>query len=235
MNRWSLCLLIGATGCALAVSGCTTSQSAAPDSAVPSTGAGATTGAQGAGAKPGQVAAVSNAEAPTGAAVERGAGAGSEPVDGTVYGDGVTLTESTPISAILDDVDAFAGQRVRVEGLITAVCETRGCWIDLAGDREFEVLRIKVPDGVIVFPIEVRGKYAVAEGIVAKVDPDQPAGEGLGQHMGEGEGGAGGSGGAGVHEGEGEAAGSGDGGMHAEMAGRTARIDGTGAVIRDNP
>lgn len=143
------------------------------------------------------------------------------PVDlpaGEVYGEGVTLGASTPISEILDNVDAFAGETVRVEGLVTAVCEHRGCWIDLAGDREFETLRIKVEDGVIVFPMEARGKYAVAEGVVTKLEPGMPQGEG--QHRGEGK--------DEHREGEGQ-------GEHSYGEGMTVRIDATGAVIRDQP
>jgi len=62
------------------------------------------------------------------------------------------------------DPDAYIGQVVRVEGLITGVCEKRGCWISLASDEEFQELRIKVDDGVMVFPIEAKGKRAIAEG-----------------------------------------------------------------------
>lgn len=143
-------------------------------------------------------------------------------LSGEVYGEGVSLAQSVAISEILDNVDAYAGERVRVEGLITAVCEHRGCWIDLAGDREFETLRVKVEDGVIVFPMEVRGKYAVAEGVVTKLGSGQPCGEGSGEPCGEGEG---------QHEGEG--AGAGGQGEHAAAEGMVVRLDATGAVIRD--
>ncbi|MEJ2197522.1 MAG: DUF4920 domain-containing protein [Desulfuromonadales bacterium] len=50
------------------------------------------------------------------------------------------------------------------------VCSRRGCWIYLAGDREYEKIRIKVTDGEIVFPMEARGKQAVVEGIVESME-----------------------------------------------------------------
>jgi len=92
--------------------------------------------------------------------------------EGVVYGDGVTLEESVPVSQIYDDLDGYVGQRVRVEGLVTGVCEKRGCWLELAGDREFETIRVKVEDGVIVFPVSARGQYAVAEGVLSRIDYD---------------------------------------------------------------
>ena len=43
-----------------------------------------------------------------------------------------------------------------------------GC--PLASDEEFEELRIKVDDGVIVFPMQAKGKRAVAEGEFTKIE-----------------------------------------------------------------
>ena len=42
--------------------------------------------------------------------------------------------------------------------------------MSFASDREFEELRIKVEDGVIVFPMEAKGKRAVAEGTFTKIE-----------------------------------------------------------------
>jgi hypothetical protein len=88
---------------------------------------------------------------------------------GKVYGERPTLTDTTAVSAILADPDAFVGQRVLVAGLVVDVCEKRGCWLALGGDREQETLRVKVEDGVIVFPMSARGHQAVVEGVMEKV------------------------------------------------------------------
>jgi len=86
--------------------------------------------------------------------------------DGKKYGAGVDLEQSTPITAIVDDPTAYDGKKVRVEGLVTDVCEKRGCWFEMAGDAPGKKLRFKVQDGVMVFPMTAKGQYAVAEGIV---------------------------------------------------------------------
>jgi Domain of unknown function (DUF4920) len=86
---------------------------------------------------------------------------------GTAYGAGVKLATATSISDILANPDTFKGKSVRVEGMISDVCAQRGCWMELAGQAAGEKLRFKVDDGEMVFPVEAKGKYAVAEGVVA--------------------------------------------------------------------
>lgn len=86
------------------------------------------------------------------------------------FGQGVTLSTETAISAILDNPATYVGKKVKVTGLVIDVCSTRGCWIFLAGDRDFEKIRIKVTDGEIVFPMEARGKKAVVEGVVESLE-----------------------------------------------------------------
>jgi hypothetical protein len=91
---------------------------------------------------------------------------------GTVYGKGVECDLAVKISELNDDIDRYAGKRVRVEGLVTGVCAKRGCWIELASDREYESLLVKVRDGAIVFPMSLKGKYVVADGVARKVELD---------------------------------------------------------------
>jgi len=97
-------------------------------------------------------------------------GCATPEAEGTQYGEELTLTETTPISHILADPDAYVGQRVLVEATIVNVCEKRGCWLELAGGNDFEKIRIKVDDGVIVFPMSAKGLHARAEGIVEKIE-----------------------------------------------------------------
>ena len=86
------------------------------------------------------------------------------------FGHGVTLADETAISSIIDNPKTYVGQKVKVSGLVIEVCSRRGCWIYLAGDRDFEKIRIKVTDGEIVFPMEARGKIATVEGVVESME-----------------------------------------------------------------
>ena len=91
--------------------------------------------------------------------------------DDQVYGEPLTGTDTVAIGALLASPDEYLGRVVRVEGLVTGVCEKRGCWISLASDdEEFREIRVKVDDGVIVFPMEAKGRRAVAEGVFVKVE-----------------------------------------------------------------
>jgi len=89
---------------------------------------------------------------------------------GKTYGEPLSRMDSIKISELIAHSDKYAGQTVRVEGLVTGVCEKRGCWMSLASDKEFEEVRIKAEDGVIVFPIEAKGKQAVAEGVFTQIE-----------------------------------------------------------------
>jgi len=90
--------------------------------------------------------------------------------DGKVYGEPLTGNDTIAISELLDNPEPYLGEVVRVEGLVTGVCEKRGCWMSLAGDEEFQEIKIKVDDGVIVFPMEAKGRKAVAEGVFTKIE-----------------------------------------------------------------
>lgn len=88
------------------------------------------------------------------------------------YGDDLTLKEQTKISEILANPDNYVGKKVLVSGVVTDVCAKRGCWINLASDKEFDKIRVKVTDGEIVFPMDVKGHEALVEGEVYKMEFD---------------------------------------------------------------
>ncbi len=88
---------------------------------------------------------------------------------GNKYGKEITLKEKTKISAILAEPQKYLGKTVLVEGTVVAVCKKRGCWIDLASDKKFQQIKIKVNDGEIIFPMEESGKTALVEGTVYEI------------------------------------------------------------------
>lgn len=94
---------------------------------------------------------------------------------GTKYGTGVTVEKATPVSELFDKPAAYSGKTVKVTGLVLDVCTARGCWLELAGDRKYERIRVKVEDGAIVFPPSARGKQAAVQGVVQmmKMCPDE--------------------------------------------------------------
>lgn len=96
--------------------------------------------------------------------------AASPALAATKYGKPLSDAAAVKLSELMAKPDAYVGKVVKVEGLITEVCPKRGCWINVAGDKEFQTIRVKVEDGVIVFPLTDKGKKVVAEGTFRKME-----------------------------------------------------------------
>jgi hypothetical protein len=88
---------------------------------------------------------------------------------GTVFGDRPGTTEIVPIPQLLAAPQGYVGRTVQVEGLVTDVCTSPGCWIELApDDDETQEIRIEIEDEGIAFSSEVKGRHAVVEGVMTK-------------------------------------------------------------------
>ena len=101
----------------------------------------------------------------------------------TTYGKPLTVKETTKVSDILAKPEQFDGKRVKIEGPVVDVCQMRGCWIKIGGDKDFESLTFKVDDGVIVFPMSARGKTALVEGVVSVTTQSVEEQKKHGEHM----------------------------------------------------
>jgi hypothetical protein len=85
----------------------------------------------------------------------------------TKLGTGVSLKDVTAIKALVEQPAAYVGKTLRVDGVATAVCAHMGCWMAVAatGDEGGATVRLKVDDGVIVFPVTAKGRKVSAEGV----------------------------------------------------------------------
>jgi len=82
-----------------------------------------------------------------------------------VFGAGVSAADTVLVSRILASPDSYVGKVVRVQGIAVDVCAHRGCWVSIASDKEGDVVRLKVTDGEIVFPVAIMGDMITAEGV----------------------------------------------------------------------
>jgi len=98
-------------------------------------------------------------------------------VETTRYGEGVTLSEPVAIATLLSEPDGYVGKKIRIDGVVTGVCKKRGCWMQVTDPESGQGVRIKVDDGVIVFPYEAMGHKTSAEGVfeAIKLTPEQVA------------------------------------------------------------
>jgi hypothetical protein len=102
-----------------------------------------------------------------------GIGAITAQIEETNLGAKITLTEKTKISDILADPEAYLDKTVLVEGEVLDVCSMMGCWMELKSDDGEGMIKVKVKDGEIVFPVEAKGKTALVEGTVYKIELSQ--------------------------------------------------------------
>jgi hypothetical protein len=95
----------------------------------------------------------------------------------TSFGDGVTLSDPVAINTLLAEPNDYVGKKVRIDGVITGVCKKRGCWMQVTDPESGQGVRVKVEDGVIIFPYEAMGHKAAAEGVfeAIKLTPEQMA------------------------------------------------------------
>jgi hypothetical protein len=110
---------------------------------------------------------------------------GAGGADETKLGAGVTLTEATPIAALVQSPQDFVGKTVRVDGVATAVCEEMGCWMAVGASdtKGTPTVRLKVEhDGAIVFPMSAKGKRVSAEGVFEAIGGDAHAASAASEH-----------------------------------------------------
>ena len=89
--------------------------------------------------------------------------------DGKSYGEPLSVADPISIGELLSSPSDYVDKSVKVEGLVVDVCPMKGCWMILAEPNEkAQEIRIKVDDGVIVFPMDAKGRPAVAEGVFTK-------------------------------------------------------------------
>ena len=85
------------------------------------------------------------------------------------YGKKISLTKNISIDTILNNPDNYIDQEVLVFGKIVDVCPMRGCWIDIKENNSDQIIKVKVKDGNIVFPISAINYDAKVEGVVKKI------------------------------------------------------------------
>jgi uncharacterized protein DUF4920 len=105
----------------------------------------------------------------------------------TKLGTGVNLKEATAIKALVEQPSAYVGKTVRIDGVATAVCTHMGCWMAVAaegpdGDEKGATVRLKVDDGVIVFPVTAKGRKVSAEGVFEAVGATVESQDAAGEH-----------------------------------------------------
>ena len=86
------------------------------------------------------------------------------------YGQTISLEEVTDLDVLLTSPSKFLNEEILITGEITEVCPMRGCWINVKQHNSDAIIRVKVTDGKIVFPLSSKGKHVNVQGIVKKLE-----------------------------------------------------------------
>ena len=75
---------------------------------------------------------------------------------------GQGLTGAAPLAEVLKNPAAFTGKTVRIEAPITAICQTKGCWMHLGAQNP--PVMVKFKDYGFFMPKDASGRTAIVEG-----------------------------------------------------------------------
>ena len=82
------------------------------------------------------------------------------------FGADFSMTDATPIAALIDDHKSHVGKTIKVTGTVSSVCKKKGCWMVMKGDKEGQqTVRVTMKDYGFFVPKDCDGKNAVVEGV----------------------------------------------------------------------
>jgi hypothetical protein len=87
--------------------------------------------------------------------------------DGDVIKRGVALTTETPavkFADVLKEPAKFANKRVRIEGVVERVCQSEGCWMQIAPEAGVAGIRVTFKDHSFFVPKDSKSMKFKAEG-----------------------------------------------------------------------
>ena len=86
------------------------------------------------------------------------------------YGNKIGLKDFQSFNNLISYPDKYLGKDVLISGEIIEVCPMRGCWIRVKDNNSDLIIRVKVTDGLIVFPLSSKGKFFDVQGEFSKLD-----------------------------------------------------------------
>lgn len=96
------------------------------------------------------------------AAPKQASAATIKPLDKKQFGAPITEAKTTALPDIIKEPAKYGGQTVRTEGIVSAVCKSMGCWMEIAD--ESGTAHIKMAGHSFFVPREASGHRAVIQG-----------------------------------------------------------------------
>jgi len=109
--------------------------------------------------------------APTAAVPQQAVAEGIKPLTQKKFGQPVTETKTTALPEIVKESSKFADQTVRTEGVVSNVCKSMGCWMEIA-DSSGQA-HIKMAGHAFFVPRDCAGHRAVVQGKVMPANAEK--------------------------------------------------------------
>jgi hypothetical protein len=91
-----------------------------------------------------------------------------EPLSQTKFGQPISGA-AVALTDIASDPSKFAGQTVKTEGVVTAVCQAAGCWMEIGDDTK--QAHIKMANHSFFVPKKASGHRAIVQGTISAGPP----------------------------------------------------------------
>jgi hypothetical protein len=108
---------------------------------------------------------------PTTAVPQQAAAEGIKPLTQKKFGQPVTETKTTALPELVKDASKFSEQTVRTEGVVSNVCKSMGCWMEIA-DSSGQA-HIKMAGHAFFVPRDCAGHRAVVQGKVMPANAEK--------------------------------------------------------------
>ncbi|WP_080599323.1 MULTISPECIES: DUF4920 domain-containing protein [Sorangium] len=89
------------------------------------------------------------------------------------FGAPITESATTPLPVLLQEPGKFSGKTVRTEGVVSAVCKSMGCWMEIAD--ESGSAHIKMAGHSFFVPKDASGHRAVVQGKMVTGEAEEGA------------------------------------------------------------
>jgi len=82
----------------------------------------------------------------------------------------ITETVTMPLAELRRNTQRYAGRPVRIEGVVAAVCQSMGCWMQLSDDAGR--VHIRMHGHAFFIPRNATGRRATVQGTVVAANPN---------------------------------------------------------------
>jgi hypothetical protein len=103
--------------------------------------------------------------------VQRATATPLKPLERKKFGAEITEKTSTALDALLKEPAKFTAKTVRTEGVVSAVCKSMGCWMEIADP--VGQAHIKMAGHSFFVPRDASGHRAVVQGTVLRPSSDE--------------------------------------------------------------